>query len=349
MDDSFVLVTSDQFYDVLVEKVQNAKHHIYLQAMEVEFGDRMLSLQQELIAARKRGVIVRLNIDWFSTMVTDSHANIIPIITPHKRKAFLDSFKKNRQMIAEMEHAGVKVVYSNRSWNIIGDVFYMLGRNHIKIYIIDDTAYIGGMNMQQKFFGIYADFVVQITKPDIVEALTKQFFKINGQTLHTDSVIYKSPTDTIYVDVGKSGRSIIYEHAVTLINHAKTSVVYVSKMLPDAELLQALNKAQKRGVQVDIITADKNVAISEFEYRIKKTVYDRQQHDLTLYLYPKTYIHAKLLVVDNSIAYFGSHNYTKIGVMFGTNEIAMQTTHKRLTQQLSTWADGLKYASTLSS
>ena len=55
----------------------------------------------------------------------------------------------------------------------------------------------------------------------------------------------------------------------------------------------------------------------------------------------KNMIHAKVLITDQRLALFGSHNLTRRGVQMGTQELALQTKNETLVNNLQTFYQDL--------
>lgn len=102
--------------------------------------------------------------------------------------------------------------------------------------------------------------------------------------------------------VGKKGKGPgVEDDIVTLFNLAKKSIVIESSLLsPDAQVLDALGAAVKRGVDVSILT---NLMDNKFEK--KKTL--SLGVKIWEYKGPRA-VHAKTFVIDNQITFIGSFN-----------------------------------------
>jgi hypothetical protein len=101
-----------------------------------------------------------------------------------------------------------------------------------------------------------------------------------------------------------------------------------------------MKQAKRRGVSVDIMTYHKGMALSKVKGRVEQLLFNIFSEDLSA-TQIKKYVHAKLLIIDNINTIFGSHNFSKFGVLFGTKEIAINSTNPDLILSLNNWLDNV--------
>lgn len=331
-------VESGEIYlESLLNEIEKANKSIYLQAMLFEHGKTIQLLEDQLIKAKNRGVEVVINYDWVSEKYYKGELYKFPPLDKAKRENLNKQNDKNDQMYERLEFAGIKLNKINNA-NFIGSAFPYLGRNHIKISIIDENVcWLGGINLFDMAFEAI-DFMVKSTNEKLVTALTSQFFKINENSIQEDYSKKIDDLETLYVDAGSKGKSIILDTAIESIRKAMKSVIFMSQFVPDTKLLKEMEEASSRGVEIVIYTSPAdNPNFTNYPEKLtyvmlKNSMSERENMKL-IHLMKK--VHAKLLIIDNKVALYGSHNYTYSGVLFGTAEIMMETKDSKILKELN--------------
>jgi cardiolipin synthase len=163
---------------------------------------------------------------------------------------------------------------------------------HQKTLILDGrTAMVMTFNFTHSTFQKQRNFAVVIDDPREVKAIAALFAADwNHVPFHnTAPDLIVSPDDS-------------REKLLSLIESAKTSIQLYAQSLSDYQLVGALAKAAKRGVQVQVLTSSK--------------LREKQQAYLTaagvhIGNSKKLYIHAKALLIDGQQAAIGSINLTR--------------------------------------
>ncbi len=324
-----------QFLSDFIAASEKAKHRVFLQSMLFEKGEVLQSLEPVLIKKAQEGVDVRVTTDWISQRYVHDNPNILPTLSRRTRQINKQVHTQTKLLIQKWSQAGIKFTVTN-----IPSVFSPLsifGRNHIKMYIVDeDAAWVGGVNLTDLSFG-WIDFMVKFKDRSVIDAVTQQFFKVN-ENKPTENYTVSFGLHELLVDSGIRGNSIIYDAAIELIKQAIASITFVSQFVPDEKLLEELINAGNRDVKVTIITSSKNSRnINEFPYNVPYLRFLRRiknRQNISLFHQNKK-VHAKLLIVDEEKALFGSHNLVYIGVLLATEEIAIRTVDLDLVKQLS--------------
>lgn len=135
--------------------------------------------------------------------------------------------------------------------------------------------------------------------------------------------------DTILIDGGFFGDSIIYRRACQLASKA-SNVILVSQYCPTGKLAKLLTKTNCQLYFNPVANAQ---GVDRFVIRVgmflsgHKTLYDKSR-----------YLHAKFMIFDlpdgSRVALTGSHNFVNAGVLFGTREVALQTENPGTIKQL---------------
>jgi len=330
------LQTPAVFLSDFIKQARKATKRIWLQSMNFESGEMLSQLEPALIAQAEAGVEVIFHIDWVAKRFIHGHLPLLPVIDPTKRAYQAEVAAKNLAARDRMIKSGVKFVEVNVA-SPISYIFPTFRRNHIKLYVIDDhLSWIGGINLLDRAFTCH-DFMVRYDDPAINQIAAEQFLRINRSRLPQNQALPLSSTDTLLVDAGKIGNSIIYGQALELIKTAQTKITFISQFVPEGRILRALLDATKDGVEVEIITSHleavkrwstaHQVAYQLFQRRLR-------QYPIVTFRHAQERVHAKLLLVDGHRALFGSHNMVDTGVLMGTEEIAVRTDSMELVHQL---------------
>jgi cardiolipin synthase len=206
-------------------------------------------------------------------------------------------------LLARLRAAGVSVRRTapvGRWWQ------YLLHRDHRKLVVLDGSVgFVGGMNISDHNF-TWRDFMVKVTGP-LASNLAAVFTATWTKTAY-DAAPDRSRPDFLLDD--SPGRRAIGREVLALVDGAARSVVLESPSLLGDVLERALVRAADRGVHVTVIApAQHNRAI--FRLWVAETFRRLQHPNITVYRYERSggMTHSKLLVVDETVASFGSSNF----------------------------------------
>jgi phosphatidylserine/phosphatidylglycerophosphate/cardiolipin synthase-like enzyme len=162
---------------------------------------------------------------------------------------------------------------------------------HEKTMIVDGrTAYILTLNFSASAFSRNREFGVVDTNPVDVQAADAIF------NADWNDKPY-APTDPNLVLSPSNSRADL----VSLINRAKHTVDVYAEEVQDEAVEAALAAAQRRGAQVRLISNAGDASNAQGLAVL-------QQAGVSVRLLTSPYIHAKLIVVDGSLAFVGSEN-----------------------------------------
>lgn len=316
----------EQFLADFIACAKKAKKRIYLQSMLFEIGEFLTRLEPVLTQKAREGVDVQITTDWVSKRYAKDDANLFPSLDPEIRKQTTQIHEQTNELIQRWQEAGVQFTFTNRP-GLASKILAIYRRNHIKLYIVDDFIWIGGVNMFDEALE-FIDIMVKFSDPNLVAAGVQQFFSVNENRPLANASVRIPPYHELLIDAGLINDSLIYDKAVQAIARADHSLIFVSQFVPDGKLLQAIIKAARRGVKVVIITSNKDhKMMSTFPYNLPYKLLlakIRQQNNISLF-HQRTKVHAKIILVDDQIALFGSHNFVQVGVLLGTEEVAIRT------------------------
>ncbi len=328
------------FIDDFLIEAGKAKHSIYLQSMNFEAGEILSRLEKVLLEALARGVRVNINHDWVSEVFVKGDLSLLPSTSSTKRLRGKELHERSHKIEENLRSQGATIITTNKP-NSLNRFLPMVRRNHTKLYIVDEAiAWMGGVNLFDAAFE-KIDIMIRFEEKKIVENLVKQFFMVNQLRSPVDYKLQLTSTENLFVDTGKIGSSIIYTEAMRKIDTAEKRIIFMSQFVPDGPLLQKLVKATKRGVKVEVITSPKKNSLfttypTRFTYLYFQYVLSK--NPLITLIHHEKNVHAKIILVDGECAMVGSHNYTYSGVLFGTEEMMMQTTDKDLIKKIEEFA-----------
>ena len=297
--------SGEKYFESLFEDLKQAKHFIFLEYFILGRGKLLDSLVEILKTKAKEGVDVRVIYDDVGSI------KVLP---------------RNYNRI--LERYGIKCVKLNRYYPVASVVYN--NRDHRKIAVIDGyIAYTGGVNVSDEYvnyvqrFGHWKDNGIRLYG-EAVGSFTMIFLKtydINSgtKTKYQDflpHVYHKEQfTSDGFVQPFADGPAPVYENYIgetvylNMINQA-TKYVYITTpyLIMDHLLMNALENAAKRGVDVRIITpsiADKKIvfSVTRDSYRplIKAAV--------KIYEYQPGFIHAITVICDDASCVIGTINF----------------------------------------
>ncbi len=310
MNNDFEILKPYEFLDDLKRQARNAKKRIWIQAMYVRPGIVAATLLG--IFRTREKISKKLHVDWYNLLLSD-----------HNKQA------KQKEIFNDLRNMNAKVFLTNPP-GLLERIWPYKGRNHMKMTIIDNISYIGGLNFEDEGF-TYIDFMVKIKNPGITNAIADQFIRVEENRL-TDKKIQINKEATLFVDSGESGQSIILDYATKLVSQAKKNIFHISQLVPDGKFLKALHAAYKKGVDVEAVVPAKNDdRVFSFLNKMNKIEMLLKRQQVPIFFSSKM-THTKLTIVDEQIVLFGSHNLSEKGVYMGTAEICLQSTNQKLIQ-----------------
>lgn len=291
-----LLVDYEGTVDRLVADVDAARHHVHLLFYIFADDSTTARVIDALGWAVRRGVQCRVLVDSVGSRAT--LPTLIPKLTG----------------LGVAVHETLPVGF----WR--GRMARLDLRNHRKIAVIDGrVAYTGSQNLVAAAFkeGItYEELMIRVTGP-VVLALQYVFvadwFLEAGEVLDCTEVFPDPPvTGSVAVQSLPSGPDFPTQNnqrlIVALVHGARRRVVITTPyFIPDEPLLQALQTAVLRGVEVHLI-----VSAKEDQWLVclaQKSYYEELlEAGVQIHLYRQNFLHAKHLSVDDSVCLIGTSN-----------------------------------------
>jgi cardiolipin synthase A/B len=248
------------------------------------------------------GVKVQLMLDGYSEVIAD---DVYPFALRGRQKLQAEK-RRTSDLLAQLEASGVAITRVAPAGRFAR---YLLYRNHKKMVVLDDqVAYVGGLNVSDHNYG-WHDFMVRVDGEvvgDIVRDFTTTW---SGETV----ALTARRDDGDYVLNQSAGRPTILDDALWLIAGVRERLVIESPYLCGDSIEGAILAAARRGVRVLLVTPLRPNHLHNKVW-VRKLRRRLRHANIELVGYPGAggMTHAKLLIVDDEVASFGSVNYQEI-------------------------------------
>lgn len=290
----------DEAFPVMLEELKKAEKFIFFEYFIVAHGKMWDSILEILEEKAKKGVDVRVMYDDLGCIA------LLPKNYPQ-----------------ELEKKGIKCVAFNRLNALAGVI--MNNRDHRKILVIDGkVAFSGGINIADEYinigskYGHWKDNAIRV-KGDAVWNYTVMFLTIWNSFREDDEDynVFKyefedkktqngfvSPYGETPLDTEVTGEDIY----LNIINQANDYVyIFTPYLIIDTDMINALNLAAKRGVDVKIVIPgipDKKIVYTVSESYVEPLV----KGGVKVYKYTPGFVHSKVFISDDHIATVGTIN-----------------------------------------
>jgi cardiolipin synthase len=188
--------------------------------------------------------------------------------------------------------------------------------DHRKLYVIDGTvAWIGGAGIEDHFEnGGFHDVMVRVTGDVVRQAqavFLTSFHAHRGPLPANLSNFFPAQEDpgttpVVVLQVSPGGWTSATHAIRELIDHAKTRLDLMNPYFTDADMIQRVIAAARRGVKVRIV-------VSQTSNNVQAAAALRYHYDALLaagaqvFEYPGAVVHAKVVVADDTVV-FGTVN-----------------------------------------
>jgi cardiolipin synthase len=299
-----------------IEKARSSVHILMFGWREGTVGTQLADL---LVQKMKQGVEVRIVLDAAgSKPYGPTQAMFTRLVDAGAQIVVNDTFPPDKD--------GLYPNHRTLDWSQ-DDV----GRaDHRKLYVIDGTvAWIGGAGVEDHFEnGKFHDVMARVTGNVVrqAQALFLMSFRAHGGPLPTDLSKYfpaQPEAGTIPIallQVVPGGFMSATQAIRGLIDHARTRLDIMNPYVTDADMIQRLIAAAKRGVKVRIVVSESSnnpQATAALKYHYGALIHAGAE----IWEYPGAVVHAKLVVADDTVV-FGTVNFDAWS-LYRNYEIAM--------------------------
>ncbi len=310
-----VYTYGQDLYRDMLDAIAQAKSRVFFETF-IWKGDAIgQAFKDALIAAADRGVKVYVAYDHFANLV----------VRP--------SFYQLPRNVAVRRHP------------LIASPFRPLrnsGRDHRKILVVDDAVgFVGGYNIGSLYATDWRDTHARLTG-DAVWELQNAFIDywnlyasrrraslpdLGGHTWHPELRVHRNvPRNLVYPI-----RAMYLEALDRASHHIYMTHAY---LIPDSDMVRALVRAARRGVDVRIIIpAESNHVVADWVSRGFYGVLLRG--GVRLYLYQNAMVHAKTATIDGQWSTIGTANIDRLS-LHGNYEINAEIYNEAVAHQLET-------------
>jgi cardiolipin synthase len=292
-----LLRNGDAIFPAMVQAIDGAKRTINLESYIFSDDQAGSLITNALLAARRRGVEVRVLIDGLG-----GHPG---------------------SLLEEMKKAGIKAqIYGPiRLWNL-----HRIGRRtHRKILVVDGTiCFTGGLGIEARWLGNarnpqeWRDTQVEATGP-----VAAQMQAIFGEdwTYQTGEILAGNRfypeiapvgelrAQALKVSRGDESSLAKMLYYVAIRSAVKSIDIENAYFLPDGQVRQALVDAARRGVTVRIMIPGKHDDVALVRMASRSSYGELLQGGVKVYEYLHTMLHSKTAVVDGVLSIIGSINF----------------------------------------
>ena len=325
-DEEIIFNDGDSFFNDLFESISNAKKTINIESYIFDLDVLGLKLLNSLSAAAERGVIVKLLIDGAGC----SEWNF----------SDAEKFRKNNFQIRFFHPLTWQRKHS-RLWTflsinkIIRGLSLFNHRNHRKVFLVDEHAYVGSMNVTSKHLkSVYhqqawRDTVVRL-RGEKIHVLYETFneawrFYNNYILRYLQKITASSGMPLIMLNRTIKQRRHTYHCLIQRLLSAKTKIYITTPyFIPTLRMRRILKKAAENGVEVVAILPRKNdfigvkLAMNGFYSSLLKS-------GIKIFEYQPSMLHAKVLITDHRVM-IGSTNMNSRSLLLDL-EVDIEITH----------------------
>lgn len=315
MHDPSLLVNAPEFVAVVEPAILQARRRVLFQVMTFEMdavGRHFWDLLSRSPAEQKI-----LCVDAFSTAKISDDLVFSPrfLSDPGFRREVRDT----RQLLRRPERDGVRIVVTNPMGCLWRKFPF---RNHKKMMVIDDQAFLGGINFSEHNFR-WRDLMMQTGCPTLVDALAQDFHDtVSGVN---SSRVVSTPAGKLYFLDGRRSRAD-YEDLFVAIERAEKSVDVITPYVSDPLLGRLAQLPPSVRVRV-INPARNNKAVLQQElFRAASG------SNLEVFLYQPEMCHVKAVLIDGTQLMLGSCNFDFVAYDL-QQEVVLCTDNPALVEQ----------------
>lgn len=293
----------EEMFPDMLAALEEAEHFIFMEFFIVEEGQMFGRILDILKRKAAEGVDVRFIYDDFGCVTT----------LPTK-------------YYETMQKMGIKCVRFNPLYPVMSVL--MNNRDHRKILVVDGkVGFTGGINLADEYinkvvrFGYWKDTGIRLEGEGVwsftimflemwcyinrsMEADLSQFRPEKYQTMPFTVDGYVQPYADSPLDSETTGENIY----MNMINRAKDYVyIFTPYLIPDNEMIKALQNAAKSGVDVRIVMP--GIPDKKIVFWVSQSYYEPLiECGVRIYQFTPGFLHAKCFVSDDVVATVGSIN-----------------------------------------
>jgi cardiolipin synthase len=289
-----LLVDFNQFWSRLSADIRSAEESVFVQTFAFE-GDAVgKQLSEALVASPAADK--RILADSFTRIVLSDRFRYSP--ANFFDRELRSEARATAEMFREIKCAGVEIKFTN-AYGVTPR--RLLSRNHKKLIAIDDaTAYFGGINFSEHN-AAWHDMMLRTDDPSAVAFLREDFLS----TWTGRDQVGQAQFDglELFTLDGRTNR-LVFQRVLDLIDDARQTI-FVESPYMTFPFYERLREAARRGVDVKIVTPEKN----NWSYFAKYARVESARSQIDLRLYQGGMSHLKAMLIDDEFLIAGSSNF----------------------------------------
>ena len=276
------LLDNREFVEELHQALRTAERRVLVQVMTFDGDASGLAVAELMADAAGRGVDVRLLVDLYALRYVSDR--------PAKLPEVRGEASETAAMFERLRAAGVAVTFT-QPWGPV--LLFGLSRNHKKLYVVDDYAYIGGINISDHNFA-WRDFMIRLEDPAVVETLAEDFARTERgeQRSLSGSVITNSEIEPAFNHI---------------VSGATRSLVLASPYSLDVGIVRLLERSPAPAKAVIMARSNNFRWLRAAETHIWGRL---ARSGVDLCTYPD-FFHARFLLADDDRLLVGSSNFSR--------------------------------------
>ncbi len=294
-----LLIDGDATFTSIFDGIDAAEDYVLIQFYIVRDDELGRQLKSRLIAKAKSGVRVLFLYDEVGSLgLSNSYSE-------------------------ELRSAGVEI-FPFHSRKGSGNRFQLNFRNHRKTVVVDGRiAWIGGHNVGDEYlgrnpnFGRWRDTHIRVEGPAVIGAQLAfvedwrwATDKLPGDLNWIPHITVDGEAQVLVIASGPADEmetaSLMYTQAI----HSATKRIWIASpyFVPDDAIVQALQLAGLRGVDVRILIPEKtdNMLVTLAAYAFFTDV---KVAGVKIYRYQDGFLHGKVMLIDDNVATVGTANF----------------------------------------
>lgn len=190
----------------------------------------------------------------------------------------------------------------------------LAARDHKKIVVIDDAAYVGGINFSEHNFA-WHDLMLRVEDPDVADLLAEDM----RRSRNGEAVVSRTTVPGLEIVAGRGGGATDIRDRVLSGIDAARERIYLECPYVTEPYFERLGAARARGVDVVVVVPERINRLG-----LKQSIMDAcRRHDLDLRLRPGEMTHLKAMLVDGKTLFTGSANFDMLSATLQPEVLAV--------------------------